>query len=59
VRIGSGESAAVCMQRSPERRREQSAVSCQLFSGTWMGEFVGRTNEVSDFLNVIRGMTEK
>jgi hypothetical protein len=59
MRIGNGEYQSVCIKRSPERSRERSAVSCELFAGTWMGEFVGPTDEVENFLQVIRGMAEK
>ena len=56
VRIGKGQSEADCMQQSPMIGGEHTSVSCELFAGTWMGEFVGRTDEVDNFLQIIRGI---
>jgi hypothetical protein len=56
VKIGKGQLEADCMQQSPMIGGEHSGVSCELFAGTWMAEFVGRTDEVDNFLQIIRGI---
>ena len=59
LRIGRGESEASCMKQSPIQGAEHTNVSCLLFAGTWRAEFVGRTNEVEKFFQVIRGIRDK
>jgi hypothetical protein len=59
LRLGRGDGEASCMKQSPIRGDGHTTVSCLLFAGTWMAEFVGRTSEAEDFLQVIRGTREK
>jgi hypothetical protein len=59
LRMGHGDGEASCMKQSPIRGDGSTTVSCLLFAGTWMAEFVGRTNAAEDFLQIIRGTQEK
>jgi len=59
LQIGRGEGVGSCMKQSPIRGGGHTTVSCLLFAGTWMGEFVGRTSEADDFLQVIQGTRKK
>jgi hypothetical protein len=59
LRTGTGDSEATCMKQSSIRGDGRTSVSCLLFAGTWMAEFVGQTNAAEDFLQIIRGTKEK
>lgn len=57
IRIQTNEDEAVCMKASSPRNNDKVYVSCLMFRGTWMAEFVGDANEIGKFFQVISGMS--
>jgi hypothetical protein len=57
--MGRGEGEAICMKQSSIRGDGHTTVSCLLFAGAWMAEFVGQPSEAEDFLQIIRATKEK
>lgn len=59
LRLGSGDSEAICMKKSLMKNDERASVSCLLFAGTWNAEFIGQPREVENFMQMIRGTRPK